>query len=102
MNQTKEFSLTLMAKNKTKKFPLFYGICRFILNPGFRFYPSRRNKLLKEIEKTKDNLVLNIGSGCFKISDATTIINTDISAFEQASGNIGSRDRTQKIAGDYY
>lgn len=72
-------SLIERSKDKLKNSPFLYEIVRFILNPGFRFYPAKRNRLLRELLSLNGARVLNIGSGSKKISSC--IVNSDIRAF---------------------
>lgn len=76
----KNNSLSLKAKNALKRFPFFYDFCRFILAPGFRFYPAKRNKALKKLLRTDKDRILNIGSGCTNFS--RVVVNTDICVFK--------------------
>lgn len=78
MSETK--SITPGIKNKVKNFPFLYEACRFVLNPGFRFYPLKRNKALKRLLEIKEARILNIGSGPAKTG--SFVVNTDICAFE--------------------
>lgn len=66
-------SITEEVKEKIKNFHIFYEICRFILNPGIRFFPLKRNMLLESILSLENSKVLNVGSGCLKIPKATNV-----------------------------
>jgi SAM-dependent methyltransferase len=69
-------------KEKIKNFPIFYEVCRFILNPGIRFFPFRRNRILRSILSQKNSRVLNVGSGHLKLPG---ILNIDISPYKGVS-----------------
>ncbi|MDD4953550.1 MAG: methyltransferase domain-containing protein [Candidatus Omnitrophica bacterium] len=74
---------TQYIKNKVKGLPFIYGVLRFILNPGFRFYLPRRNKFLRRLAGSGSIRILNIGSGCSKIYGKA--INIDITPFNGVS-----------------
>lgn len=76
----KNSSFICVVRDKVKGFPSFYAFCRFIFNPGFRFYPHKRNRVLKSLLKSKEARILNIGSG--NVNVCGCVINADICAFE--------------------
>jgi SAM-dependent methyltransferase len=79
-SKKKAVTITEKVKERIKALPIFYEICRFILNPGFRFYLPKRNRILKSILALKENgKILNIGSGYLKLPG---IINADIHPYE--------------------
>lgn len=85
LNTVEQKSLIFTVKNKVKKHPFLYGLVRFILNPGIRFYPAKRNRFLRELLQSKKGTILNIGSGTIKIPGPHVVINIDIIAFRGIS-----------------
>lgn len=67
--------LSVKVKEKLKKFPLFYEVFRFILNPGIRFFPYKRNIILNPILSSGGHKVLSVASGYIKIPG---VLNIDI------------------------
>lgn len=78
LNYVEHISLTLSIKEKVKKTPIVYNLCRFVLNPGIRLFPLKRKNILRKIIISGKEKILNIGSGYLLLPGA---VNIDIHSY---------------------
>lgn len=78
LNNIERRGFIVDIKEKVKRMPVIYNVCRFVLNPGIRLFPLKRKEYLKKIITSSKERILNIGSGYFLLSGT---VNIDIRSY---------------------